>query len=143
MKYDVKKKVRATTGAVIVKDGKVLLIKRGHEPFKDYWAIPGGHIDYGETAEQAIIREIKEETGLTFCPAFIGYVDELYPDINWHGEVLLFKGTVTGQEMIDNEEIVGIGWFDIDEAIKMKLAFNHEKSLEKYKEEETKCQKKK
>lgn len=129
----IEKKVRATVGAIIKKDGKVLLVKRGHEPFKGYWCFPGGHIDFGETAEQAVIREVKEETGLTFKPKFLGYMDEIYPEINWHGEVLIFYGEAIGKEKIDGEEITGIKWFDFNEALKMKLAFDHQKTLEIYK----------
>lgn len=133
------KKVRSTVGAVIEKDGKVLLIKRGHEPFKDYWCLPGGHIDFGETAEKAVVREVKEETGLTITkPKFFGYRDEIYPDINWHGEVLVFYGKAEGNESIDGKEITNIKWFDIKEASNMLLAFEHEKTLGiyiRYKEE--------
>ena len=126
-------KVRATVGAIIEKDKKVLLVKRNHEPFKDYWCLPGGHIDFGETAQQAVIREVKEETGLTFKPKFLNYRNEIYPDINWHGEVLIFYGEAEGEEKIDGEEIIDIKWFDINEASNMKLAFEHEKTLQIYK----------
>ena len=50
--------------SVILKENQVLLIKRGHEPFKDMWALPGGFIEDLESAEEACIREAKEETGL-------------------------------------------------------------------------------
>ncbi|MCH5247316.1 MAG: NUDIX hydrolase [Muribaculaceae bacterium] len=43
---------------------KVLLIKRGNEPYKDYWAFPGGFMNIDESAEDAALRELKEETGL-------------------------------------------------------------------------------
>ena len=41
-----------------------ILIKRKNDPFKDYWALPGGFVDYGETTEHAAIREAKEETSI-------------------------------------------------------------------------------
>ena len=130
----IEKKVRATVGALIERDGKILLVKRNHEPFKDYWCLPGGHIDFGETAEEAAAREVKEETGLTLKPEFLGYIDESYPEINWHAEVLMFRGKAEGKENIDGKEIKDIRWFDIKEAAKMKLAFEHEKTLKMYKE---------
>lgn len=51
-------------GAVVVSDSKVLLVKRGHEPAKGLWSIPGGLIELGETADAAARREVKEETGV-------------------------------------------------------------------------------
>jgi 8-oxo-dGTP diphosphatase len=53
-----------TVDAVIVKDSKVLLIKRGKFPDKGKWVVPGGHVKYNESPEKALLREVKEETGL-------------------------------------------------------------------------------
>ena len=51
--------------AIIEIEGKILLIKRGKDPYKNYWALPGGHVEFDETVEESVIREVKEETGLT------------------------------------------------------------------------------
>src|SRR2546427_6340645 len=51
-------------GAVIFDGDRVLLVKRAHDPLKGEWSLPGGAVDRGETLEQAVAREIKEETGL-------------------------------------------------------------------------------
>ena len=44
--------------------GRLLLIRRGHDPHRGRWSLPGGRIEPGESAEQAIVREVREETGL-------------------------------------------------------------------------------
>jgi 8-oxo-dGTP diphosphatase len=51
-------------GAVIVDDGKVVLIRRRYEPLKGHWSLPGGMVETGETLEAALAREMLEETGL-------------------------------------------------------------------------------
>ena len=55
-------------GAVLVHQGRVLLIKRGKEPLRGRWVVPGGTVEVGETLEQALVREVREETGLTVRP---------------------------------------------------------------------------
>ena len=68
-------------GAVIVRDGEVLLILRGSEPLKGKWSLPGGLIELGETARQAVAREVKEETSLDVASAtVIETVDRIVRD---------------------------------------------------------------
>jgi 8-oxo-dGTP diphosphatase len=55
-------------GAVLIHEGKALLIKRGKEPLRGRWVVPGGTVELGETLEQALVREVREETGLTVHP---------------------------------------------------------------------------
>jgi 8-oxo-dGTP diphosphatase len=55
---------RTATAVIPFSSDKILLIKRRTPPFKGYWALPGGRVDPGETVEQTIVREVKEETGL-------------------------------------------------------------------------------
>jgi ADP-ribose pyrophosphatase YjhB (NUDIX family) len=67
-------------GAVIVDErGRVLLIKRGTEPRKGHWSIPGGLLNLGETLADGVRREISEETGLSVKPeAVVEVVDRIY-----------------------------------------------------------------
>ncbi|MGO4879522.1 MAG: NUDIX hydrolase [Bryobacteraceae bacterium] len=55
-------------GALIFQRGKILLIERGKQPLKGYWSLPGGALEIGETLEQGVIREVREETGLIVKP---------------------------------------------------------------------------
>jgi ADP-ribose pyrophosphatase YjhB (NUDIX family) len=56
-------------GAVVRDDaGRLLLIQRGHDPHRGLWSLPGGRIEPGESPEEAVVREVREETGLTVSP---------------------------------------------------------------------------
>lgn len=60
-----KKRVVLTVDAVIErKDGSILLIKRKYPPFRGAYALPGGSVEYGESTQEAVVREAREETGL-------------------------------------------------------------------------------
>jgi len=55
-------------GAVLIHEGRVLLIRRGKAPLRGRWVVPGGTVELGETLEEALVREVEEETGLTVKP---------------------------------------------------------------------------
>jgi mutator protein MutT len=55
-------------GAVLIHEGRVLLIRRGKQPLRGRWVVPGGTVELGETLEQALVREVEEETGLVVRP---------------------------------------------------------------------------
>jgi ADP-ribose pyrophosphatase len=63
-KNDYPSNPRVAVGAVVFKDGCVLLVRRGQPPAEDLWAIPGGSVEMGETLREAAEREILEETGI-------------------------------------------------------------------------------
>ena len=64
---------KPTAGALCVDDGRVLLARRAHPPFKGFWDIPGGFLDEGENPLDGLRRELKEETGLAVEPErFLG-----------------------------------------------------------------------
>jgi mutator protein MutT len=55
-------------GGVVVRDGRALLVRRGKEPLYGRWVVPGGTVELGETLEEALVREMEEETGLQVEP---------------------------------------------------------------------------
>ncbi len=59
------KSPRLTVDGLLIENGKILLVKRNIDPFKGDWVIPGGHVEFGETVEDALVREMKEELGIS------------------------------------------------------------------------------
>jgi ADP-ribose pyrophosphatase YjhB (NUDIX family) len=55
-------------GGVVILEGRVVLIRRGKEPLRGRWVVPGGTVELGETLEDALVREMREETGLDVAP---------------------------------------------------------------------------
>jgi 8-oxo-dGTP diphosphatase len=125
----------ATAAAIITKqfhnETQILLTLRAIDPYKGQWCIPGGHIEENEPVKDAVIREVKEETGLQLEANFFSYFDEIIPpDI--HQVVLVFDGPVAGDITFDPEEVTEIRWFSMDQALELPLAFQHNEILKAY-----------
>ena len=123
---------KVTVAAILEKQGNVLLVRRAFEPFIGCWALPGGHIDVFEPAGKAIVREVREETGLRFVPGFFRWYDEILPKFRWHAVVLVFSGKSSGVLKGQSAEILEAGWFSRKEVEKMRLAFRHGLILAEY-----------
>ncbi|MGB6975341.1 MAG: NUDIX hydrolase [Terracidiphilus sp.] len=74
-------------GAVVVKGGRILLVRRGQEPLKGRWSIPGGLLELGEALEDGVVREVREETGLDVQPMeLIELLDRIHREKTPEGE---------------------------------------------------------
>jgi 8-oxo-dGTP diphosphatase len=96
----------------IIKDGagRLLLIKRGHEPEAGRWSLPGGRVEPGETDEQAVIREIREETGLSVaCQHLVGSVERPGPR-DAVIEIRDYAATVTGGRLAAGDDAADVRW---------------------------------
>ncbi len=79
-------KRRPVLGAIAVTllDDKALLVQRGKNPGRGLWGFPGGHVEWGETAQQAAVRELREETGVIADPLeYLTNVDVMDPDAHY------------------------------------------------------------
>jgi 8-oxo-dGTP diphosphatase len=109
--YRVPGSVIPCVGAV-VKDsrGRLLLIKRGHEPGAGLWSLPGGRIEPGETDAEALIREMREETGLTVTPGpLVGRVRRPLPDGNVL-DIRDYAATLAGGTLTPGDDAADACW---------------------------------
>jgi 8-oxo-dGTP diphosphatase len=116
-------------GAVVIDGGKVLLVRRGQEPLKGEWSLPGGALELGETLQQGVVREVLEETGLTVVPDGIVEVldrislDELSGRIRYHYVLVDFLCHVAdGRLRSDAEEARWVVQEDWQEQGEYRLA---------------------
>jgi ADP-ribose pyrophosphatase YjhB (NUDIX family) len=127
---DVKKYTGKTSTAIIpFPNNQILLIKRNTRPFVGYWALPGGRMDPGENIEQTIVREVKEETGLTvkIVDKVGEYVEKgIKDDIDYEYYPTCFVvKPVCGEIKKQDSEIQEIKLFNLNDLPK-PLAFEHE-----------------
>ena len=118
-----------TVDVIVDINGKVVLVKRKNPPL--LWALPGGFIDYGESSEDAAVREIREETGLeiTELNQFHCY-SKPERDPRFHTVTVVFTARSTGIPAA-GDDAAGAGLFDADN-LPLPLAFDHEEILKDY-----------
>ena len=129
LKAELHRCIGLTVDGVILYKGGVVLIKRRREPFKDSFALPGGFVEYGETVEEALKREMKEETGLDVrILRLVGVYSE--PDRDPRGHTVSVAFLCIGEgELKAGDDAKEVHVVPIDEAEKLPLAFDHAKIL--------------
>ena len=125
------KKPSLTVDGIIKKEGKILLIERKNPPFKGMYAIPGGFVEYGETVENAVIREIEEETGLkTEIKRLVGVYSDPDRDPRGHTVSSVYHLNPFGGKLKEGSDAVDARYFKIDNL--PDLAFDHDKIIKDF-----------
>jgi ADP-ribose pyrophosphatase YjhB (NUDIX family) len=106
-------------GAVIQRaDGAVLLVQRGRPPEQGHWGLPGGKVDWMETVEAAVVREVHEETGLRVAiERLLCVVDHFEPTLqqHWIAPVYLARALDDSVAVLQEPEVLlALGWFSHD-----------------------------
>ncbi len=108
---------------MIYRGREFLLIKRGKPPYRGYWALPGGHVKYGETVEEAAAREAEEETGFEIeLRDMIGVYSKPDRDPRYHVVSIAFLAEIAGGAQKETEEALELRWFREPPS---KMAFDH------------------
>jgi ADP-ribose pyrophosphatase YjhB (NUDIX family) len=130
-------------GAVIVHNKQIVLIKRGNEPSRGKWTIPGGLVELAESPEDAVVREGKEETGLDVdTPALIDVVSNVDWDeqgkVKYHYVIIDYLVHVKGGSAVAASDALELRWVPFDEVegydltASFRLFFRHNREkLEK------------
>jgi 8-oxo-dGTP diphosphatase len=106
--------------AAIIRDGRVLVVRRARAPANGVFSLPGGVVETGETLHEAVAREVLEETGLTIEPvALAGFRETIVRDkddrVERHFVILPFTARWIAGEPVLNEELSEWRWVDQDE----------------------------
>lgn len=113
------KQIIVGVGGIVIKDSKILLVRHTYGQFKGKWIIPGGHIEAGENIDDAVLREIKEETSIEArVKNIISIRSILLPDGNSEIYIVFLLDYVSGTPTPDGIENDSADFLDIDEVIK-------------------------
>ena len=106
-------------GGVLIRDGRVLLIRRGKPPLYGRWVVPGGTVELGESLEQALVREMREETGLEVVPLEILTVfDRIERDgdqVVYHYVIVDYLCRWLGGEALAASDALEAAWAALDD----------------------------
>jgi 8-oxo-dGTP diphosphatase len=115
-------------GAVVIDQGRVLLVRRGHPPLQGEWSLPGGALELGETLQQGVVREILEETGLVVLPLGIVEIldritlNEELGRVQCHYVLIDFACRVTGGTLSSGSDADEARWVEQDALGEYRLA---------------------
>jgi 8-oxo-dGTP diphosphatase len=118
---------RVGVGAIVIRDGRILLVKRGSSPGKGLWAPPGGLVELGETVREAAEREILEETGIAIRAKEAFYTFDFIDrdkdgKIKYHYVIIDFLADYLGGEPKAADDVSDARWVSPDEAVKLNLS---------------------
>jgi len=123
---------RVVVSAVIGKEEKLLLIKEILEDGNEYWIFPGGGVKFGESLEDAIKREIKEELGMDIeIRKLIGFKEAIHTKHNYHTIIFFFLANPLGELSINEKKILEARYFNLEEIEKLNLVDSARWAFEK------------
>lgn len=116
--------------AVVFKNNKLLLLKRAQDPWKGYWNLPAGFLEYEESLIDGVIREVFEEAGLNVDVTGLRHVVKYWDDPRGHGIVLFYDCKILDGEYIPNDEVLEMKYFSMDELPQEIAGAGHKEMLD-------------
>jgi len=118
------RKPSVTADGIVLKDGRIVLIRRRNDPFKGSHALPGGFVDYGERLEDCVVREVLEETGLkTRVVGLVGVYSDPGRDPRGHFVTAVYELRTIGGSLKPGDDASSAEWVSVDDIPAM--AFDH------------------
>src|SRR6266568_6427976 len=103
-------------GAVVVDEGRVLLVRRGREPLKGKWSLPGGMLELGESLTAGVVREVREETGLNVEPIeLIELLDRVHREedrVRYHYVIADYLCRVVDGDLLAASDADAVRWVE-------------------------------
>ena len=113
--------------------GRILLARREKPPEQGKWALVGGKLEMGETLEDCVRREVKEELGFDFSPTFVGYSENYKRDqADRHSIMFYFKGYAKTPLKLKADELTEARFFSLGELNQIDVAWDHKDYIFKY-----------
>lgn len=124
-------------GGILLDGSRVLLVRRGKEPGQGLWSIPGGELNWGETLQEGVVREVREETGLVVQVESLAGITEVRfpaedPNPQFHYVLIDFFCTLLSGDLACSDDAVEAAWFDLSQLDKLPTTEGLSEKLQRW-----------
>lgn len=113
-------------GAIVLDRGELLVVRRDREPARGQWSLPGGRVEWGESVREAVVREVREETGIDVdLEGLAGIAERIVPDdegdVAWHFVILDFWAKPRSHALEAGDDVSEARWVPVGELAELRL----------------------
>ena len=126
--------LKVGAGAIIERDGKILLLKRCQNPFINSWNLPAGYVEVDEDPSQAVIREVSEEAGLRIEPIKLENIYYFNDDPRGNGILIVFRCTIIDGQLSESNESITPTYYSRNDVPEILAGGGHNQAIMAWKE---------